>query len=244
MNNTNLYHCTKIDSLKKIIDSKCFLPFYNLEVQSFMRKGTNSAYAMVCFADLPNENLESHMNDFNSDSYISMSKEWAINKWLSPVTYYTERSIMYSAVHDRINYCAKNMEKMKKSDDGKRFVDYLAYELAFMKEYSGKYYIKDEKRWSDEKRIFYNEREWRYVPFPMNGEAYYLTEEEYKDENLRSDKFQELIKKGHALSFEWKDILQVGVKKEDVDNIIDVIKNSFSIKESEVERKIGKIQML
>lgn len=73
----------------------------------------------------------------------------------------------------------------------------------------------------------------------MNGEAYYLTEEEYKDENLRNEKCQELINKGLALSFEWKDILQVGVKKENVDYIINVIKNSFSITESEVERKIG-----
>ena len=182
MNNTNLYHCTKIDSLKTILKSKQFLPFYNLEDQSFMHKGTNSAYAMVCFADLPNDNLGSHMKDFNSDCYISMTKEWAIKNWLSPVTYYTEGSIMYSAVHNRIIFCAQNIKQLEKCNEGEKFVNYLAYELAFMKEYSGKYYIKDEKKWSDEKRIFYNEREWRYVPFPKNGEAYNLPEEDYKDE--------------------------------------------------------------
>ena len=238
MNNTNLYHCTKIDSLKTILKSKQFLPFYNLEDQSFMHKGTNSAYAMVCFADLPNDNLGSHMKDFNSDCYISMTKEWAIKNWLSPVTYYTEGSIMYSAVHNRIIFCAQNIKQLEKCNEGEKFVNYLAYELAFMKEYSGKYYIKDEKKWSDEKRIFYNEREWRYVPFPKNGEAYYLPEEDYKDEKTRNEQFQILKENGHTLSFEWDDILKIGLKKKEIGSIKDVAKSTSSKRDCEIDSKI------
>ena len=62
--------------------------------------------------------------------------------------------------------------------------------------------------------MFYLEREWRWIPFVENGEAYYLSKELFLDENIRKDKRNELINHGYTLKFSPEDVIEVGIPQD------------------------------
>ena len=184
MEELRLYHCTNFESLCKILASKFFMPSYCLEQSNFMEGYGEGAYAMVCFADLLDIEVKRHMENFNSDSYIVMKKEWAIRNFLSPVVYYTPGTIPSAAMQYWSNLCVERGLSTSKEE-----VDVMAYNgtmimFAFMKQYEGVYFDKKRNQYSDKKRVFYLEREWRYVPMTKKGEAYYLPKEDYDNEGF------------------------------------------------------------
>ena len=63
-------------------------------------------------------------------------------------------------------------------------------------------------------------------------------EEDYKDEKTRNEQFQILKENGHTLSFEWDDILKIGLKKKEIGSIKDVAKSTFSKRDCEIDSKI------
>jgi hypothetical protein len=109
--------------------------------------------------------------------------------------------------------------------------------LGYLKQYSGKYYNKRTKTFS-ELTQFYTEREWRYLPFPKHGEAYFITEEEFLNEDFRQDKEEELRKAKLTLSFTWNDILNIGVPFKEKNLILDELSNNFGLSVKEVENKV------
>lgn len=62
----HLYHCTNSNGLRGILTSMSFHPSYCLEKADYLSNSQNFAFAMVCFADLLNEELPSHMNRFQN----------------------------------------------------------------------------------------------------------------------------------------------------------------------------------
>ncbi len=90
--------------------------------------------------------------------------------------------------------------------------------FAYMKQYEGVYFDNKRKNFSDETRVFYLEREWRWIPFVENGEAYYLSKELFLDENIRKDKRNELINHGYTLKFSPEDVIEVGIPQIQVED--------------------------
>lgn len=90
--------------------------------------------------------------------------------------------------------------------------------FAYMKQYEGVYFDNKRKNFSDETRGFYLEREWRWIPFVENGEAYYLSKELFLDENIRKDKRNELINHGYTLKFSPEDVIEVGIPQIQVED--------------------------
>ena len=209
-----LYHCTTYDSLVKILEKRAFFPSYCLEEASYLKGNPRFAFAMVCFADLPKREIKVHMKNFSSDVYIKMKKTWAFKHNISPVVYYSEKSTLSNAIFRDMTL---HVVKRNSKDDMYNALNLL---MGLMKQYKGRYYDKKRKTLSSNEVCFYLEREWRYLPLVRNEEAYYLSETEYLDINIRTQKRQELIDHEYVLDFGWDDIMEIGVNLKNAVSII------------------------
>lgn len=209
MINTKLYHCTDFDSLRGILESGAFWPSYCYEKADYLKEPENFAFAMVCFADLMKNEVKPHLHKFNKDCYIQMSKSWGRRKALSNVIYYGKPSIVSSTFNLLLDEIIKRHEgNIEEMSNEIRFTSML---MAFFKQYEGYYWNDKENCWSNDKTVFYTEREWRYVPLVQNKEAFYLSPDEFLDKKFRKEKRDELITRGYTLKFEWNDIEKIGV---------------------------------
>ena len=190
---------------------------------------------MVCFADLRRSELKGHMRNFSSEVYVKMSKDWAIRKNVSPVTYYSEKSTLSSAIYRAlIDYTSKHKDE--------REIFYpVNLMLGLLKQYRGHYYDKNLKAFSSREVCFYLEREWRYLPLVMDGEAYYMEEPDFLNESLRQTKQQELVEHKYVLDFTWDDILEVGGSLEHCDALVNILSTLFSVSKDEAACKVKKI---
>lgn len=208
---TELYHCTSLDNLKSILKSGAFYPSYCLEKADYLNGKENFAFAMVCFADLLESEVESHMERFHSSAYLKMNKKWAMSKGLSPVIYQSGQNSPVSACIRAI--IDKAIYELKESSEPSGFSNAVNILMAYTKQYYGRYWMDNENKWSEETQ-FFTEREWRYVPIVKSGEAYYLDSDSYKNKSVRKVKRRELIDNGYTLDFSCADVLEIGVTSE------------------------------
>lgn len=234
---TNLYHCTKADSLVKILESKHFRYSYCLE-EYYMHKGNRYtleklAYAMVCFADLLEEEVSGHMKQFGADSFIVMDKKWAVRNNLSPVIYYSKDGLPNYAYLS----LTKNIIDLLGEGGTQEKIVTNAIELLrpYFKQYEGHYFINGKDEPSKETVEFFLEREWRSIPFVTGGERFYLDLVDYLDEDVKNKAKQELLDHGYCLSFEWKDVLKIGCKEEQKNEVLQIIHESFGVDENKDE---------
>ena len=258
---TNLYHCTKSDSLLKILESKYFRYSYCME-EYYGRiddRFTNKriAYPMVCFADLYTNELKEHMHQFNADSYIMMEKSWADEKQVCPVIYYNQNSLsnwaflaMNLYAYDLDLDIAKLIEKNHQVDEKGANLIRRVHQLyksieqfrPFFKKYKGQYYIKDENRYSNKTTEFFLEREWRSFPAVHNRERIFLWENEYRNQNILNNAVREL-ERNNKLEFKWKDIKKIGCQKDKKAVVIKTLMNSFGITTKEAKTKIVSVNL-
>lgn len=212
----NLYHCTNSNGLRGILSSMYFQPSFCLEKAEYLSNSQNFAFAMVCFADLLNEELPSHMKRFHSSAYLKMRREWAIRSGVNPVCYYFQNTPFMAGVRKIIEKAAEeNKQAIGANDMEAQFTPFLNgvnIMMGYLKQYEGCYWMGD--RWSPE-TIFFTEREWRYLPLVENGEAYFLSEEEFHKDVIRNEQKQILIKHGYVLRFSVEDIEEIGIKNND-----------------------------
>ena len=207
----HLYHRTNSVGLKGILSSMSFQPSYCLEKADYLNINKNFAFAMVCFADLLDEELNDHMTCFRSSAYLRMKKDWAIRNGVNPVCYYNKRSPLAACIRTIINDCLIKYEANNIDEENKLntpFFNGLNVFLGYMKQYKGRYWTSND--WSSE-TIFFKEREWRYIPLVQNREAYFLPEEEFLDETLRKERQKELIRNNYILQFTLDDIEKIGI---------------------------------
>lgn len=230
-----LYHCTSLNALTNIFQSGAFYPSFCLEEASYLNESLRFAFAVVCFADLRRSELKEHMVNFSSQVYVKMRKDWAIKKNLSPVTYYSVKSTLSSAIYrSLVDYASKR----KSIPEIYSPVNLM---LGLLKQYCGHYYDKKLKRFSSHEVCFYLEREWRYLPLVMDGEAFYLEEKDYMNENLRQAKQKELVDHGYVLNFSWDDILEVGGSFKHSIALVNILSRVFSISRIEAASKVKRI---
>lgn len=236
---TNLYHCTKSDSLLKILGSKCFRYSYCLE-EYYMHKENRYtlvklAYAMVCFADLLEEEVDKHMEQFGGDTYIVMDKKWAIKNNLSPVIYSNKDGLPNYAYLS----LTKNIKEVLRYGTKEEIIVANSIELLrpFFKQYEGHYFINGTDEPSKESVEFFLEREWRSLPFVKEGEHFFLDLQEYLDVDYRNKAVQELLEHGYSLKFEWDDILRIGCKEEKKNEILQTIHESFGVDDNDAVGK-------
>ena len=136
------------------------------------------AIPMTCFCDLPLSKISTHL-EFYGYYGIGLSKEWGQANGLTPITYIHDNStqIKYlrqvGAIIFEVFGPKKTFNKLPMEIDP---VIALFELSAFFKQYSG-------QMWRIDKYIdkrFYDEREWRYVPFIKTKEIQYrLNKDEF-----------------------------------------------------------------
>lgn len=171
----------------------------------------DGAYAVVCFADLLSNDVKRHMTSFKSNSYIRMNKKWALDNLVTPVVYYNTNTIPSAFMNNWCEYILKNNLHNYTDTSIELLVKTTSIMFAFMKQYEGVYFDKKRKMFSDEKRIFYLEREWRWIPHVTQGEAYYLPKEEYLDDKILQREHTKLINHGLVLDFSYNNIEEIGI---------------------------------
>ena len=104
---------------------------------------------MVCFCDIPLTMTKEHINDY--DGYaIGLKKEWAIGHGLNPVFYINELGMTHTL--EGLSAGTSNTGVGKNS---------FAHFFCHIKPYKGI----NEKNKDHLEKCFYNEKEWRFVPF-------------------------------------------------------------------------------
>ena len=223
----HLYHCTNSNGLRGILTSMSFHPSYCLEKADYLTDSQNFAFAMVCFADLLDKELASHMKRFHSSAYLKMRRKWAIRKGVNPVCYYFKNTPFTAGIRKIIEKAAEENKKAKDAKDKEAqfspFLNGVNIMMGYLKQYKGCYWMGD--RWSPE-TIFFTEREWRYLPLVENGEAYFLPEEFFHNDEFRNEQKQILIEHGYVLRFSVEDIEEIGIKEnEDIEWINEAVNN-------------------
>lgn len=217
----SIFHFTKsMDNLLGIMKNE-FLPRYCLEEVNergrlIRSEGGAVAVPMVCFCDSQLSQLREHLEIYGGYG-IGMTKLWGMHKGLSPVMYVHEFGLAYTVLsniaHQLEQFEAVEMERPDHVSPMRWQMEMASY----LKPYVGEMFMNGEYV----SRGFYDEREWRYVPFLMDfteeqldGCKPRLTREEFLDKNLLREQNQK-IGQLRRISFVPGDITYLFVKDED-----------------------------
>lgn len=206
----SLFHFTRtFENLKGIL-KKEFHPRYSFELLEFEGKNNvESAYPMVCFCDIPLSQVKEHLKTYGNYG-IGMSREWVYLKGLNPVLYLKKGSIL----SDWLRIILESTQPLNAAEDplARGIKGGLLNVLRYTKPFEG------QSSRTGEFVKFYNEREWRYVPFlyeDQNGKQNFINQLLKKDRNdedlLKLDDF---ILEQVKLKFDPKDIKYIIVENE------------------------------
>jgi hypothetical protein len=225
LSSNGLFHFTKFENLKGIIDSKAFFARYCLEFTSlsndFERQASLLPIAMTCFCDIPFA-LSHHHRERYGNHAIVMNEDWKITRKLNPVMYIQPESSFAELLADFTNTAIgftplitdenNDIAVAKALGSVTRKLTKLQY---FIKQFENKEEVIIEyagKHRKFEKRRFYDEREWRYVPSPDDFFFLPLEIHEYDDVDKLDDANNRL--KQYPLTFEYGDINYLIVENE------------------------------
>lgn len=244
ISSNTLFHFT--NSADKIISilKNGFAPRFCLEELGYdmffdMKddRPTESAVPMTCFCDLPLSKINNHLEFYGSYG-IGLSKEWGKLKGLTPLTYIHDNST-------QINYLKQLGNLIAGAFSGTNMFDELPVDknpLIALFELAGFYKPYNGQMWRINKYIdkrFYDEREWRYVPFinVKDGPHYRLSKEEFLNEIKRASA-NDTIVKDYSLKFKYDDIKYIIVNKESemiaLFDGLDSMNETFSINEIKI----------
>jgi hypothetical protein len=172
------------------------------------------AIPMTCFCDLPLSQIGSHL-EFYGYYGIGLSKEWGMENGLTPITYIHTKStqLLYlKKIGQQV--LLKYIEGNEKIEPSENPIFSLMELSAFFKSYEG-------SMWRINKYVdkrFYDEREWRYVPFAGDGgfnqkHDYRLSKEEFLNEIKRAQA-NDSAGDRYNLKFDCKHIKYLIVKHE------------------------------
>lgn len=149
----------KPEYLERILLEKCFKPRYYPEETEYLlgKEFSPIALPMTCFCDVLLNKLVFHA--YNYGYYgIGLYKKWDNTRFLQPIQYINEKSILNS----RLNYAFKL--SIENDDENNEFADglkqYLFQEICFKKPLQGIMEIDRKPQIVN----FTDDREWRYVP--------------------------------------------------------------------------------
>lgn len=238
-------HFTKFDSLCKILKSKCFLPHYCLENFDYLNwekvigekisDGENPVFLanpIVCFTDLPHDKWKIHKRSYGT-CIIALRKDWKLRNKLSPVIYLTKNDLLSDSLFP---WCLKMSilytNELKKNNvlnaDG--YLNFTNFLIAYLKLYE------------DDHHMYYDEREWRFVPWQgMSGLPMCLNEEQYNNSNLLHNYYEQIWKDNrNLLFFDFDDIELIEVKTNNQkDKVVDILTKYFGVTRTQANKIIN-----
>ena len=190
-----------------------FRPRYCLENMRFIQgfDVIELNVPLISFCDIPLSQINNHINTYGKYA-IGLKKEWAIKNGISPVLYLYNKSnthriikeLLTSAIKlDKINQLAFQTNS---SDASIEHLDFLFH----CKDYKGEMWRKDRLL---KDIIFYNEREWRYVPNLKELEKLKIPLSFYKENRTEVQSLNEKLN-SFELKFTPKDIKYIIISSE------------------------------
>jgi Putative abortive phage resistance protein AbiGi, antitoxin len=150
--NAVIHYTDTYEKLKGIISDK-FKIKYCLEGVI----GQQAAFPLVSFCDIPLSQIKYHTENYGQYG-IGLTREWANSNNLNPVVYVNENSHFDNAIKKQGDKLNQVMHSQSPGDwEG---LELYTSVLSFVKSFKG-LVTRDSKPFEV---IFYNEREWRYVP--------------------------------------------------------------------------------
>ncbi len=240
-----LFHFTsKLDYLKSIL-AKGLQPRICHEDISFLNGKQNYlSIPMVCFCDIPISRLTDHTSFYGTYG-IGLTRNWAEKNEVHPISY-TSKS---GPLADTSRYLLKKFQELKKSNTGLMVLNQDLQEdlknqqqkikrlMAFSKPYRGKQ--KNQSTGKEEKKTFFEENEWRFVP-----NDYVFNDLSGKPEKLES---QNNLHSANPLKFEPEDIRYIFVKSEtEINEIFDFVLKTYkkNSNQSKVKNLLTRITCL
>ncbi|WP_162604595.1 abortive infection system antitoxin AbiGi family protein [Geomonas edaphica] len=214
-----LFHFTRsLENLESILRYE-FHPRYCLEDHRMFSPGfwldsyLERAIPMVCFCDIPLSHITKHADVYGGYA-IGLSKEWGEEKNISPMMYASATSSSTAAIKESFRHVLKNLqgEPSGPAESYKKIGFLLDSFLTYTKPYKG-----EDSRTRTEK-VFYDEREWRFVPDPEQRTALGLPLGLYKNEffdDTTREQANAKVAEHFKLSFQPKDIKYIIVNKEE-----------------------------
>ncbi|MCX6317727.1 MAG: abortive infection system antitoxin AbiGi family protein [Bacteroidetes bacterium] len=233
ISSTVLIKCMpRFEYLTEIIRRKAFIPRWSLEDISFLstkqpRDSLQMYFPMVCFCDIPIAQLKDHLEHYGSFA-IGLTKEWGKLNGLNPILYISSEE---SAIIKFLR------EIIRKADPGTKYKNIrpemgneLARILRYLKPYSGVQ--------AGKSKIFYNEREWRYLP--MDDKELFLIGKGGEGLASLTEVEQKKLDK-YRLGFSITDIRYIILENEKYYDQFSVFLKGLGLQEAEILNLLRKV---
>lgn len=208
LHSNSLFHFTNKAGLLYILKNN-FVPCYCKERLAVEKINYDYWVPMVSFCDIPLSQIKSHIKEYGKYA-IGLNRKWVNRNKLNPVFYYKEKTFFFD-----------NYYKLLTSLEGKSFINNTKakelnnYYFAFFKPYRGVDIRPEKDKEKNEKienkkqktKIFYDEREWRYVPKGLKENEYIILDRDYNKLNKQLNNYK--------LTFEPDDISYIIIEKEE-----------------------------
>ncbi|MGH7596918.1 MAG: abortive infection system antitoxin AbiGi family protein [bacterium] len=237
LSSASLFHFTKtFDALRSIIRERGFRPHYARENLEMFGLPKCLGVPMVSFCDIPLSQTEKHSRIYGCYA-LGLQKEWGKKKSISPIHYIYPDSICAKVIVEIYNSLP---EKNTLHRCGCLKFNPQTALFFYAKPYDGKS-LKIE---NDDKVTFYDEREWRYVPFADDTIGNQLIPSEVQpmlseDDFCRPESLAEktnILHKHYKLTFQGNDMKYIIVSKED--EIPQMVDDIYKIPQcSEIDKK-------
>lgn len=222
-----LFHFTdQMTNLEGILEKE-FSPRYCLEdyrgiFPNLLDPYDERAIPMVSFCDIPLSQIKNHIRVYGGYG-IGLSKDWGMKNGISPILYRHNKSNSTVALNNALDMIVKQLWKDtfigNTSVDNGLSLETLIQQLdsiaCFTKPYKGPLIRKGNI--VKKSTVFYNEREWRFIPnivtLAKNEISFALPKHAFIND-IERVKLENLLAVHCKLSFKPKDIKYIIVKKE------------------------------
>lgn len=195
---------------------------------------TGFAIPMVCFCDIPLSQISRHVEKYGGYA-IGLSKEWGESNGINPVMYELPNSNAIDTIRESIQTTIpyltdQSFDKEEYHKKMRKLGNQLIFFSCYLKPYKG--FKWDGEGFSGDEIMFYDEKEWRYIPdyksIIEKSLRPYIFSHEYLDEN-KKDEFNDIFKHHFKLDFEPKDIKYIIVNSES--EVLEMAKKVGDIKD-------------
>jgi hypothetical protein len=232
-----LFHFTREESLKKILQSRFFITSYSLEHFQDILPSTSiyrKAYVpLISFCDLTITQLSQisrHTSDFGRYG-IGLKKDWGEKSGVSPVVYVHSKSYPSESIYSLLRLFNNRSKVGKEGEFNSAIRNQLIGFFKFVKPYKGHW--QKNKRFDDPIK-YYDEREWRYCPSNEKFKVFAGSPNNKKRTNKLK---KELLDEG-KLKFAPDDVKFIIIDKQgDIEGFFNVIDRMQISKKGKIELK-------
>lgn len=214
-----IHYTDKFEKLSSIIKEGFRIKYCKEMLHLTGTNGSSAAHPMICFCDIPLSQSYEHFKSYGCYG-IGLTKGWAVRNGINPVLYISTGSHFAITIHSLIKERRKtnsNLTEQQKNE--------ILRIKCFAKNYRGQLIRHDGT--INNGYIFYNEREWRFIPTKdkiPNSPLSIKSSEYSKDKDRYNTPLSEF-----RLIFEAEDISYIIVEKtSEIPDLIKILRDKYN----------------